>query len=133
MSDDTNDWRDLREFAGVDLLQSFVLSWDHSAGVLMVDVDLCLNPDHPFYEKPRPAERICIRPAMLEFPYCTSLSSANSNSGSKDPAQIAGVLGHGKIDGLRRIGDGRYEITGAFGRVRIRSERPLLRLKGSAS
>lgn len=133
MSNDTNDWRELREFAGVDLTQSFVLSWEYAAEVLMIDIDLCLNSDHPFYEKPRPAERVCIRPAMLEFPYCTSLSSAGPDVVSADPEQVAAALGHGRIDDLRRTGDGRYEITGAFGSARIASERPLLRLKGSVA
>ena len=48
------DWRKLREFADVDLEQSFVLSWNYEAGTLFIDIDLLLLPDHPFYEKPRP-------------------------------------------------------------------------------
>ena len=43
---------------------------------------------------------------------------------------IAATLGHGAIEGLRRIGEGRYEIRGEFGQVKIDAERPLLRLKG---
>lgn len=130
MTEQVNDWRELREFAGVDLLQSFVLSWEHSVGVLTIDVDVCLLPDHPFFEEPRPAEGICIRPAKLEFPYCTSLWAAQADADRSDFPAIAAALGHGRIEGLQRVGDGRYEITGGFGRVAITSERPLLRLKG---
>lgn len=130
MNDSTNDWRELREFAGVDLAKSFVLSWEHVAQVLRIDIDLCLQADHPFYEEPRPAEGICIRPALLEFPFCTSLSDGRDERASDDLAGVAAALGQGKIGGLRRIGDGRYEITGVFGCVEIVSERPILRLKG---
>lgn len=127
-TDDTNDWRDLREFAGVALTASFVLSWEYVGGSLLIDVDLCLNAEHPFYETPRPSEGACIRPATLEFPYCTSLAGGAATG---DATAVAAALGHGRIFDLRRIGDGRYEISGAFGRVEIASERPLLRLKGS--
>ena len=82
MASDTNDWRDLREFAGVELTASFVLSWEYSGGTLSIDVDLCLDPKHPFYETPRPSEGACIRPAMLEFPYCTSLAKDGASADS---------------------------------------------------
>ena len=127
-TDDTNDWRELREFAGVDLASSFVLSWDVVGDSLVLDVDLCLTPEHPFFEKPRPSEGACIRPATLEFPYCDSI---NTREGNGATAKVAAALRIGRIEGLRRIGDGHYEITGPFGRVAIESERPLLRLKGS--
>ena len=64
----TVSWRQLREFADVDLTQSFVLSWHLDGEMLVVDVDLYLEPEHPFYEPPRPAEKACIRPAVVEFP-----------------------------------------------------------------
>ena len=56
-------WRDLREFAGVDLAKSFILSWHVEAETLVIDIDLYLEPEHPFYETPRPAEKVCIRAA----------------------------------------------------------------------
>ena len=50
-------WRQLREFADVDLTRSFVLSWHVDADTLVIDVDLCLESQHPFYEKPPPADK----------------------------------------------------------------------------
>jgi len=64
-SSEATDWRMLREFAGVDLSRSFVLIWELASETLMIDVDLFLTPEHPFYEKPRPAEKVCIRPAVI--------------------------------------------------------------------
>jgi hypothetical protein len=121
------DWRKLREFADVDLEQSFVLSWNYEAGALLVDIDLLLLPDHPFYEKPRPAEKVCIRPALIEFPLCEAV---RAGAGGADIEAIVAGLGVGAITGLRLLADGQYEIKGVFGDVEIEAERPLLRLKG---
>ena len=122
------DWRRLREFADVDLTKSFVLSWHYEAGTLFIDVDLLLLPDHPFYETPRPAEKVCIRPAIVEFPFCDSVSAAGSDE-SSDISAVLDQLEIGSISGLQLLSDGCYEMSGDFGVVRIEAERPLLKLK----
>ena len=124
------DWREIREFAGADLTRSFVLFWELESETLMVDIDLFLTPEHPFYEKPRPSEKVCIRPAVIEFPFCDRIES-NAVPADTDPAILVTKLGHGAIEGLRRLVDGRYEIKGEFGLVMLDAERPILRLKGS--
>ena len=121
-------WRELREFADVDLARSFVLSWAAEGEALLVDIDLFLEPQHPFYEKPRPAEKVCIRPAVIEFPFFENLRLAGLDS--KQAAEIIGVLRHGAIEDLSVSGDGCYELSGEFGTVSLQAERPLLRLKG---
>lgn len=130
MTDDVTDWRELREFKAVDLTESFVLSWSTDAESLLIDLDLYLCPDHAFYEKPRPAEKACFRPAFLEFPCCSGIASGADTENGQSVADVAARLGLGAIEGLRRIGEGRYEITGEFGQVEIDAERPLLKLKG---
>ena len=131
MSDDTTHWKELREFAAVDLAESFVLSWRVSAHALLIDVDLFLCPEHSFYEKPRPSEAACFRPAEIEFPECTSLSRENNKEESGSIADMAAMIGAGKIDDLMRIGDGQYQLSGKFGVVDIVADRPILRLKNS--
>jgi len=121
------DWRELREFSAVDLTQSFILSWHVESATLLIEADVHLTSEHPFYEKPRPAEKVCIRPAIIEFPHLEKIAVAGESSAS--PAEIAENIGHGAIEGLRRHADGRYEICGAFGAVLVTAERPLLRLK----
>ena len=130
MSDEqaTISWRQLREFADVDLAKSFVLSWHVEAEALVIDIDLCLESEHPFFEKPRPAERVCIRPAFIEFPCCDELQPCAG--GGREVAEIAGNLGLGAISDLTVSDDGRYAISGEFGTVSIIAERPILRLKG---
>ena len=125
---EATDWRKLREFAAVDLTQSFVLSWHVETETLFVDIDLYLTPEHPFYEQPRPAEKVCIRPAFIEFQFCEGLCLVGRTDG--DLYATASSLDHGNIDGFRRLADGRYEMRGEFGTVFIDAERPLLRLKG---
>jgi len=57
------DWHKLHEFAAVDLAQSYILSWHVEPEALIIDIDIFLTAEHSFYEKPRPAEKVCIRPA----------------------------------------------------------------------
>jgi hypothetical protein len=127
MHDDVTDWKELREFAAVDLEQSFVVAWDTDRESLLIDLDLLLLPDHAFYEEPRPAEGACFRQAVIEYAYCTQVSEPRKGNSGKLPGAIVG-LNSGRINGLQRIGDGYYEISGEFGTVGIHAERPLLRL-----
>lgn len=129
MTDDITDWTELREFFGVDILRSFALSWQVDSGSLLVDLDLYLTTEHPYYEEPRPSEKGCYRPAFLEFPEFVSV-----DGGADDDSQTSSVaaIQPGKITGLRRSGEGRYEVDGEFGIVVIRSGRPLLKIKNLA-
>ena len=122
-------WREFREFAAVDLSKSFILTWALESETLVIDIDLYLTPEHPFYEKPRSSESACIRPAVIEFPCCERIESGEVPT---DPGaeKMAGKLGHGSIEGLSRLADGRYEVRGEFGVVVVDAERPILRLKG---
>ena len=128
-NDERISWRQLREFADVDLTKSFVLSWHTEGETLVIDIDLYLEAGHPFYEKPRPAEKICIRPACIEFPCCEELR-ADTVNGEK-VIEITEKLSHGAISDLSVLDDGRYAISGEFGTVSVIAERPILRLKGS--
>lgn len=128
MSVDFADWTEWREFKDVDLNQSFVLSWELTNGSLRVDVDLFICPNHPFYEPPRPSERACYRPAHIEFTSCTSVSESGVQA-SDSLADVVGALVGGQIKGLRRVIDGRYQMSGRFGTVDIVAERPMIRLQ----
>ena len=122
------DWREFREFAAADLSRSFVLTWALESETLVIEIDLYLTPEHPFYEKPRPSENACIMPAVVEFPYCKRIES-DEMPADTDPEKMASKLGHGRIEGLSRLADGRYEVRGEFGVVVLDAERPILRLQ----
>jgi len=122
----------LREFKAVDLTMSFVVSWGVEAESLLIDVDLCLDPKHVFYETPRPSETACFHPAIVEFPYCTKAKELNDGDDGPVSSTIS-ALPAGRISGLRRTGEGCYEICGTFGTVVIMAERPMVRLKNISS
>ncbi len=124
------DWRELREFRHVDLEASFVLGWQLDGDTLCVDLDLHLEPGNAFYERPRPAEKVCIRPAVLEFPHCESLSRPDDGAGA-DMGALVAALGIGNIDGFIVYDDGVYELSGKFGTVVIDAGRVVLRLTGT--
>lgn len=129
MSDKSTNWTELREFRAVDLTESFVLSWNTESGSLQIDLDLFLCPEHAFYDRPRPKERACYRPAILEFPYCSRIKSATSHGAGDTVSARTAKLASGRISGLRLVDDGHYELKGDFGTVEIFAERPILRLK----
>ncbi len=127
-SEDTvTDWRKFREFSAIALDHSYVLSWHIEQETLVVDVDVLLTEEHPFFETPRPSEKQCIRPAVIEFPYCEKVETEEKDVSGL--ASIVASLSLGKISNLSRLEDGRYEIEGEFGRVAVTAERPILRLK----
>ena len=122
-------WQQFREFGAIDLTRSFVIAWAVENEALVLDIDLLLLENHPFYETPRPAEKVCIRPATIEFPWCYGLEADGLESGSTIE-ETSGLLKIGRIDDLQLVTDGQYALSGEFGNVAIRSERPVLRLKG---
>ena len=124
----TTDWTTLHEFKSVILTDSFVLSWFLDRGSLFVDIDLVLAPEHPLYEPPRPSQSQCIHAAHLEFPSCGFLSRGDDDRGAGDVDKNIGDMGLGKISGFRKTGEGLYELEGSFGIVKIRADRPILRL-----
>ncbi|HEX5787916.1 MAG TPA: hypothetical protein VFY03_07035 [Woeseiaceae bacterium] len=130
MTGGTISWRQLREFAGIEVDRSFVLGWSYDRETLVVDADVELRPEHPFYEPPRRRETACMRAASIEFPYCTGLRLNGRAAGDALPSMVAG-LGAGAIHDLVRKDEGAYVLTGEFGAVEIEAERPLLRLQGA--
>ena len=114
--------------AGIELRESYVLSWTTEGESLLIDADLLLTPGHPAFEEPRPAEKQCYRPAWIEFPWCTGVRTGD-RTGRAD--EVVRTLGGGKISGLRAAGDGGWELAGEFGAVFIQAEAPMVRLKNN--
>lgn len=111
---------------GVGVSDSYVLSWSTEGESLLIDADLLLTPDHPAYEEPRPSEKQCYRPAFIEFPWCTKISTGERAGPAMD---MLSALGVGKISSLSAAGDGGWQLTGEFGAVLIVAEAPMVRLK----
>ena len=126
MNEGTGTEEDGNPLAGIDVAESFVLSWSTEGESLLIDADLLLTPGHPAYEEPRPSEKHCYRPAYVEFPWCTGIRTGDRDT----PAAVAvASLQGGKISALRAAGDGSWELNGEFGAVIILAEAPMVRLK----
>jgi len=109
---------------------SYIVGWHYESGLLSIDMDILLTPEHPFYEKPRPSQKGCIRAAVIEFPYCRSISRTDGEQGSTEGEAIVAALEHGAVRSFCVYDDGVYEIAGAFGQVVVEAERPVMRLTG---
>ena len=107
MSDDETNWTEFREFATVDLDQSFVVAWETNGGSSVIDLDVVLRPEHAFYEEPRPAEGACFRPAVIDFPLCTQITGPGKDCNGNVAGAVES-LKSGRIAGLRRTGNGHY-------------------------
>jgi hypothetical protein len=126
---DATSWRLLREFRDVALESSYVLAWKMQGTTLSIDLDVELEAAHAFFEPPRPAEKACIRPAVLEFTDCELVARADDDRAA-DPEALVASLGLGRIDDLSVYDDGVYELSGKFGTVIIDAGRPVLRFVG---
>lgn len=123
-------WQQLREFAGIEVGESYVLSWRLDRDTLLIDADLKLRSDHPFYEPPQRREKACMRPAVIEFPFCVGIRHAGGKADGS-MAALVNRLGSGAIRDLMRRDGGPYVLCGGFGVVEIDAERPILRLQGT--
>jgi len=55
------DWYDMEEFRGVDLNDSWVLSWEETEDNLVFQIEASLWPGHPKYTEPPKSDWTCYR------------------------------------------------------------------------
>lgn len=125
---DTVSWKEFREFRGVDLEASFLLSAATMGDTLRLEFDLVLTPEHALYETPRPAQKACVRAGTVEFPYLDSLTIDDRAVEPADTASSLASLQPGKVASLVVTGEGNYLLTGEFGTVAFESGRPILHI-----
>jgi hypothetical protein len=114
------DWRDMQEFTGVDLEDSFVLGWQHDRASRRVvfELEASLWPLHPRYETPPPEHHTCYCRARLVFDdvhWVAGLRPVAEAKGTTDPD---GTVDYGNIEGLR-YKDGICRFGGEVGEVEI--------------
>lgn len=101
------------------LEDTFVLSWDYSAGCLIFQVLASLLQSHPAASLPASGEWACYRPGVLTFSGVTSVHGLllqDSVSPTTDPD---GSVDYGTIDSLVQVRPGDYLIAGEFGVVTV--------------
>ena len=112
------DWRDMAEFDGVDLEDSFILGWRYSPAVggLLFDVEAHLGPDHPDHQQPKQDEFACYKRAALLFAAADvtgDLPEPSSVRATRDPD---GSEDYGSFDSVT-MEDGAYRVVTDFADV----------------
>src|SRR5215216_6693912 len=96
------------------LEDSWVLDVVARPGILVIDLDAVLLPEHPDYEAPLPGESYCYRRGELRFEGVADLHW--SGQGLPPARDASGDFDYGGIDSLT-FGDGAYRVSGNFGDI----------------
>ena len=112
------DWRQLENFKGIDLNDSFIMSWELSTDKLSFELEASIWPESMFYATPKVNEFTCYRKATLSFSEIESvdgLMPMESVHYAKDPDDS---IDYGNIDSLSMNNHG-FNLIGDFGEVTI--------------
>jgi hypothetical protein len=112
------DWRQLEEFKGIDLNDSFVLGWKQSLNELSFELKASIWPESIFYEAPKANEYTCYRKATLSFSEIKSVVGLTSIESARYSTDPDGSIDYGNIDSLDITENG-FNVVGDFGEVII--------------
>lgn len=111
-------WTEKSEFEGIDLNDSFVLSWSVGEGRLTFEIEASIWPDSPFYDPPLPGEHTCYKRAQLEFDGFQAIDGFKPIERTESSVDPDGSRDFGNIDELEDTKNG-FRICGDFGSVEI--------------
>ena len=112
------DWTELSEFKGIDLNDSFVLSWEQTSDKIVFNLEASIWPQSPHYSKPEPNEHTCYRKASLSFTGIKEINGLQPIETVKPTIDPDGTSDYGTIELLTQYSNG-YSIVGEFGAVKI--------------
>lgn len=112
------DWTELSEFKGIDLNDSFVLSWNQTSDKVEINIEASIWPQSAYYIKPKSNEHTCYRRATLIISGVIEVSGLLPMDAVKPTIDPDGTEDYGNIDSLTQIPSG-YSIAGEFGLVQI--------------
>ena len=111
-------------FAGIDLPDSYILSWRQEDDSVNFEMLFVLTIDHPLYKQPNQDEWACYRSGRLtvqNVTRCTGLPDmrlvipATDAEGHKD---------YGCMDTFIETAAGQYKLSGDFGTATIHGSEP---------
>ena len=122
-------WRDMPEFVGVDLEDSWVLGWgyDPAVGRLTFEIEASLWPSHPSYSPPPANEYTCYRRAVLSFEGVMALSGLRDLPDARAHIDPDGTRDYGSIDVLE-YSDGVFHVVGEMGDIEVSAAAVRLRI-----
>ena len=112
------DWTELSEFKGIDLNDSFVLSWYQTSDKVEIRLEASIWPQSAYYIKPKSDEHTCYRRATLTILGAVKVTGLLPMDTVEPTIDPDGTEDYGNIDSLLKISNG-YSITGEFGLVQI--------------
>jgi len=112
------DWTQIELFKGIDLNDSFVLSWAHEDDLLHFELEASIWPESEHYSKPENGEYTCYRKATLKFTNVQSINGLIPIESAPSTTDPDGSTDYGNIDTLRQTENG-FKLSGDFGSVDI--------------
>ena len=111
-------WNEMEIFKGIDLNDSFVLSWRSERNELSFDVEASIWPESRYFESPKTDEYTCYKLAVLTFKNVKGIKGLLEMSQVKPSVDPNGEKDYGNIDALQENNDG-FLLEGDFGSVSI--------------
>jgi hypothetical protein len=112
------EWSKIDIFRGIDLTDSFVLSWSHDGNELTFELEASIWPDSEYYSKPQNGEYTCYRKAALKFTGVQSINGLKSINLVPSTTDPDGSTDYGNIEALSQTETG-FNLSGDFGSVNI--------------
>jgi hypothetical protein len=106
-------WTEMGCFRGIDLNDSFVLSWAHGERDLSFVLEASIWPESEYYQTPKAGEYTCYRPAVLRFTNCKRISGLLEMEEARASTDASGEIDYGNIDTLKRTKSG-FQLAGDF-------------------
>ena len=111
-------WTETQLFKGINLNDSFILSWAYSSDKLSFQLEASIWPESKHYDTPKPNEHTCYKVAKLVFENYTDVIGLKDMAEVKPAIDASHELDYGGIDNLEIL-DGGYRLEGEFGEVVI--------------
>jgi hypothetical protein len=111
-------WNEMEILKGIDLNDSFVLSWSLGTDELAFEIEASIWPDSKYYDKPKKNEYTCYKPARLLFKYVKEVNGLLEMAQVTPSTDAKSQKDYGNIDALQENSEG-FLIEGDFGSVSI--------------
>ncbi|TKB57607.1 hypothetical protein [Ferrimonas aestuarii] len=112
------DWRELQVFTGIDLNDSFVISWSLDKTCLVFELEASIWPESPAYKTPLANEYTCYRRMSLIFDQIESVDGLKPVEDVKPTSDPDMSKDYGCVDTLATTKFG-YIMSGEFGVLKI--------------
>jgi len=111
-------WTDMCVFTGIDINDSFVLTWELMNSKLQFNLEVSVWPSSKYYNEPKSNNYTCYRSAILVFENVVSIDGLQNMASVRPVTDASGTTDYGNIDTLVKTEVG-FLIEGSFGSVRI--------------